>query len=448
MMRRKRVLVETLIILASALIVFLLIASSPSEAAGDVPENPPEGGESSNPVQDPIINDPAQVEQPSDDPSDDSSSQPVEQVGENSNEVEENANNPSERTQSQLPDIVTPGTFAASVPSVDSENPTEYDFSSNRPGDGSTQNEDSTDDSETDDDPSANYDEEGNEINKARLSNLLDFAFFLDEEDFSDGLNTFDPDEIDDATRKVLGPEDVECIGGAAWGMENSALNPIDKNTRTRNLQTSSAKRGPDKSVTSSFNFEVKKIKLSSHIDKLMGEPITKFLFGMYTKLDSTSDLRGVRKKIYEYIKAHPGEHMATLRKEFSLSPSSISHHINVLEKNGFILSHIDGRYKRLFVNNNGYISTVSDNYKSQISALKNVNSKKIVFYLMARPMSTQYELSEALELHPSTIHWHAKKLQALGLISAIKDGKNIRYTVEDSSGILKVLGVVETAKV
>jgi DNA-binding transcriptional ArsR family regulator len=446
MKRRRRVLAETLIILASALVVLILLTSSPAEA-GAPPINPPVEADPPNPISNQGTNPSLPVEDPSENAEDDSAaSQPAEQIEEPNDDVIDNSqpsNSGETQTQPQ--------------PTKQQPKPVSDDGSTDEsqlPDDNSMM--DASTESAANSDSSLQSLEVKDDVLTAEHDLTKEETQFNDED--SDHELSWDYEDADDDAEFVMEDElksdvleeteEESLIDSQELGEDD----PVEKKPEVRDEpkreSSSSEKKEKEKGLTTSSGIEVVEIKVSSHIDKIVEEPITKFLFGMYTRLDTAEDLRGVRKKIYQYIKAHPGEHMATLMKEFKLSPSSISHHINVLEKNGFIISHNDGRYKRLFVNGNGYISTVSDNYKCQISALKNENAKKIVFFLMARPASTQYELSNALDLHPSTIHWHAKKLMSLGLISAIRDGKNIRYTVDDSSCVIKVLSVVETVNV
>jgi predicted transcriptional regulator len=443
---RRRVLAETLIILASALVVLVLISSSPAEASGGAPVNPPVEPDPIDPSPNQGGGVSSQPEQTSENVQDDSTtSQSAESTEQPVNQAEENVT-PNPGVPTSQPPISNPQPEPTANDKPETVNRVPIDESIIE----STSNFEAIPEAVlqaiigNDETTATDEEQPGTEATSEKEDVKMPFKDELNEID--DEMESVQ--DVDSESETLVAIEKEILIGPQELSEEETVAKEREVKDEPEIKESSSEKTERERSLTTSSGIKVVKIKVSSHIDKIVEEPITKFLFGMYTRLDTAEDLRGVRKKIYQYIKAHPGEHMATLMKEFKLSPSSISHHINVLEKNGFIISHNDGRYKRLFVNGNGYISTVSDNYKCQISALKNENAKKIVFFLMARPASTQYELSNALDLHPSTIHWHAKKLMSLGLISAIRDGKNIRYTVDDSTCVLKVLSVVETVRV
>jgi DNA-binding transcriptional ArsR family regulator len=429
MLGKKRVLIDTLIIIVSVGIVLLIMSSTPAKATSGG-DSPPVSPPSSNSG----IGGSSQIN-----PSSGGSQQ---------------SQPPS---QSQQDDGAIIGDQGTSKPKDNGQDDNQYvdpDGNAQNP-DQDAKIEDPSDDKLKDDldkltgaEHIGEHESSADEADEKSIkdfdkSDLKGMDPSQDLENPSDEIELNEGDEtgnIYDDELLTVPQEDYLGFGDSDNPFETEELN--DRELKPIN---SMKPKNIDKSMSSSFKVHKSSIKASAHISKVIEEPLTKFLVGMYTRLDSTSDLQGVRKKIYEYIKAHPGEHMATLIREFGLSSSSISHHINVLEKNGHILAHSDGRYKRLFANHNGYISTVDTNYKDIISVLKNDNSKRIMFYLLAKPQATQNELSQSLNLHPSTIHWHVSKLQTLKLIHQERDGKNVKYSIDDPCLLLKVLNLTET---
>ena len=165
-------------------------------------------------------------------------------------------------------------------------------------------------------------------------------------------------------------------------------------------------------------------------------------VFGLFARIDESRVFDGLRKNIYEYIKLHPGEHLSRIMRTFKLSPSSVTHHLAVLEKTGHILSHKDDRYRRYYVNGNGYKAyTNGEDYKPVISVLKNSTSKKIAKFLLSNRKANQKMLAKKLCVHPSTVNWHAKRLRNVGLLSRMRNGKEISYTISPDAE--KVLGLI-----
>jgi len=165
-------------------------------------------------------------------------------------------------------------------------------------------------------------------------------------------------------------------------------------------------------------------------------------VFGLFARIDESRVFDGIRKNIYEYIKLHPGEHLSRIMRTFKLFPSSVTHHLNVLEKTGHIISHKDDRYRRYYVNGNGYKAyTNGEDYKPVISVLKNSTSKKITRFLLSNRETNQKLLAKKLGIHPSTLNWHAKRLRKVGLLSRMRKGKEMYYTISPDAE--KVLGLI-----
>jgi predicted transcriptional regulator len=167
--------------------------------------------------------------------------------------------------------------------------------------------------------------------------------------------------------------------------------------------------------------------------------------YWLFARLDRNAILEGIRKEIYTYILEHPGEHLANITKKLELSSSSTRYHLSVLEEMDWIVFYKNGKYKRYYVNKNGYSRYTNGNgYKHIMSALKNNTARKIVKFLISNPESNQKRVSNALKIHPSTVNWHAKRLRDAEIISKQKKGKEIVYSLNQDVQLRKVIGIIE----
>jgi predicted transcriptional regulator len=167
----------------------------------------------------------------------------------------------------------------------------------------------------------------------------------------------------------------------------------------------------------------------------------------LFLRLSEHDALDGVRKNIYEYIKSHPGVNQNTIKRRLELSSSSTRHHLKILEKYEHILTHNDGRYLRYYTNRNGYSILTNgngsgSNYKEIISILRKKTAANIVKHLKENPNTDQRQLAEALNVHPSTIHWHMKLLLSSNIISANRAGKSVQYQLIEPMNIEKLLAL------
>lgn len=167
--------------------------------------------------------------------------------------------------------------------------------------------------------------------------------------------------------------------------------------------------------------------------------------YWLFARLDRNEILDGIRKDIYAYIAEHPGEHLANITKTLDLSSGSARYHLSVLEGTDKIVSHKNGKYKRYYVNKNGYGKYMNGNgYKHIMSALKNHTARKIVKFLISNPESNQKSVSSALKISPSTVNWHANRLREAEIINKHRKGKEIMYSLNQDVQLKKVIGIIE----
>jgi predicted transcriptional regulator len=165
----------------------------------------------------------------------------------------------------------------------------------------------------------------------------------------------------------------------------------------------------------------------------------------LFARLEKDDALSGVRKDLYSYIEKHPGEHLANITKTFNLSSSSARYHLSVLEGMDQIVSHKNGKYKRFYINKNGYSKYTNGNgYKHIMSALKNVTARRIVKFIISNPNANQKSVSNALNIHPSTVNWHAERLRDAEVLSKSKKGKEIVYSLNEDVQVRKVIRILE----
>ena len=63
-----------------------------------------------------------------------------------------------------------------------------------------------------------------------------------------------------------------------------------------------------------------------------------------------------------------------------------------------------------------------------------------ILTYLMEHPRSTQSDIINFKGFSAPTISWHMTRLEEAGLVSSIKEGRTIRYTITDMQSIAMAL--------
>lgn len=145
---------------------------------------------------------------------------------------------------------------------------------------------------------------------------------------------------------------------------------------------------------------------------------------------DDTLEL-GPRKKIYEEIRDSPGLHLREIDRKLDIPLGTIRYHLRVLEKRGLVIAREEGKYKRYYVK-----GEVDKSDKKIMAFLRKEIPRTIILFLMEYPGSTHKEINEALEVAPSTLSYHLKKLKNKDIV--ITEGKE--YHVKDEEKIADLL--------
>lgn len=133
------------------------------------------------------------------------------------------------------------------------------------------------------------------------------------------------------------------------------------------------------------------------------------------------------RRRIYEVITAFPGLHFRGIQRKTKLGNGSLKYNLSVLERRGVIESEKLGRTRRY------YPRGFSQREKRLLGLLRLRTVRRILMYLLTRGEARHGDIARALELSPSTVTWHMKKLMEQGVVAerrgryALADGEELR---------------------
>jgi predicted transcriptional regulator len=149
------------------------------------------------------------------------------------------------------------------------------------------------------------------------------------------------------------------------------------------------------------------------------------FLVPLYTKLKKEDVLdHFVRGQIYGLIRLQPGAHYNFIKKKLDIKNGVLSYHLSTLEREGYILSEMDGIYKRFYPN---HVKFEVD-YPIFLSKIQ----ERIVDFIKSKPGLTQKEVALELGLSTSTANDNIQVLSQAQILELRRDGKRTRcYLVE-----------------
>jgi predicted transcriptional regulator len=140
------------------------------------------------------------------------------------------------------------------------------------------------------------------------------------------------------------------------------------------------------------------------------------------------------RRRIYEHVCSHPGIHMREIQRVLDLPMGVLGHHLAYLEEHDIISSKQDRYYKRF------YPSRMGARERTLLSSLRQERPRAIVLYLMLHPGRNHSEIMEHFGLSPSTVTFYMKDLEAKGIVSRTKAGRESLFSVEAHEDVVRTL--------
>jgi len=147
---------------------------------------------------------------------------------------------------------------------------------------------------------------------------------------------------------------------------------------------------------------------------------------------------RETRRKIYVLISKNPGLHLSKIAEILDMRPSLAEYHLTQMQKNNLIVGVKEegGYYKRFYLKD----SDVGISDKNFLKLLRQELLLKVVLLLLKNSVLKHKELSERLNVVPSTLSYHLKKLIENGIIGLSSYGKEKGYTLKNRKEIIKIL--------
>ena len=141
---------------------------------------------------------------------------------------------------------------------------------------------------------------------------------------------------------------------------------------------------------------------------------------GLYTRL-ARPDVRGHedREKLYRLVETQPGIHFHALQRDLGWNTGTLTYHVRVLERHGFVVSRRDGLYRRFYLSGAAPRKEVFENQgptglrADVMEAIRNA------------PGISQTDLALGLGANKQTVNYHVKALERAGTIRVEKRGRD-----------------------
>lgn len=141
------------------------------------------------------------------------------------------------------------------------------------------------------------------------------------------------------------------------------------------------------------------------------------------------------RRKIYDIVSRNPGLHLSKIADILKMRISLVEYHLLFLQKNRLIRGVKESGYTRYYVE--GAVG-ISD--KKILSILRQEIPLRVVLFLLKNDNSHHKEILKEVDVSPSTLSYHLKKMVDQGIISFNEKDKNQGYTIVNTEKIIKLL--------
>ena len=132
-------------------------------------------------------------------------------------------------------------------------------------------------------------------------------------------------------------------------------------------------------------------------------------------------------------INNNPGIRFRELMKSMKVTNGIISYYIQKLEKVGIIFSERKSGVSRLFA------STIEISDVSTIKFLRTPTPQKIMLLLLKEDLLTFKQITEKIQMSPSTTSFYLKKLVSSNIVR-VSNGANNKYILENKKQVSNLI--------
>ncbi|MFQ5907631.1 MAG: winged helix-turn-helix transcriptional regulator [Thermoplasmata archaeon] len=154
----------------------------------------------------------------------------------------------------------------------------------------------------------------------------------------------------------------------------------------------------------------------------------------------STSELPTASMRARKLIEEYPGLHLRELARRLDLDIRAAKHHLDRLDKSGYVTVLRFGRFMRYFPRKGKHQGEMVDRKdKRLLGHLRNSIALSLVVHLTSSGPTRLADLSDQIEVSPSRASFHLRKLEGAGIVVRRKEG-GPKYDVDDPEGLRELL--------
>jgi predicted transcriptional regulator len=142
-----------------------------------------------------------------------------------------------------------------------------------------------------------------------------------------------------------------------------------------------------------------------------------------------------IRRSIYNLILKNPGLHARKIAQMLKLSGQLTDYHLLLMERKNLIRSSKEEGFRRYYIE-----GKIGFQDRKRLAVLRREMPLRIVLFILNNPYSKHKDILRHLEVAPSTLSYHLKKLVKSGILSITVTNDEIGYTVKNREEITVLL--------
>ena len=133
--------------------------------------------------------------------------------------------------------------------------------------------------------------------------------------------------------------------------------------------------------------------------------------------------LHPFRRDLYQVLCENPGTYLLELVDMLESPLGTLTWHLRILEREGLVKS-IKFAGKRI------YYPKMLRSQEAEMAYLtmRSDTAQRIFAYIVNNPGSYQEQMAESLGVHHDTIRWHVSRMEKVGLIRVVREGRKKRH--------------------
>lgn len=134
-------------------------------------------------------------------------------------------------------------------------------------------------------------------------------------------------------------------------------------------------------------------------------------------------------KRVLQCIQGKPGSHLREIKRELGMAMGTIQYHLNLLEKQGKIVSERQSFRKFYFP-----VGLFAENQRNILKIIKQDTAREILLFIVEKNNPTQQEIVNKIQISAASVNWHLDRFKKIDVIYEARDGKYKRYYLKIKS--------------